>query len=167
MICVREVGCKERGERSEALVHRLAHVSNDYLVAFSHGRVCGMHEHMLERYLHCRGALGSGLADELCDRRVPQSRLLQVQLEVFEVFVIGPGKHSHVLSESVAVFSRCLRVLLHQQLPDRICSDRSELWRIPPGVWIGNSAFAEHSDVGVEMVLQLLSIHEVCEKVAP
>ena len=86
MLCVREVCCKERGERSEALVHRLAHVSDDYLVAFSHGRVCSMHEHMLERFLHCRGALGSGLTDELCDRYVPQSRALQVQLEVLEVF---------------------------------------------------------------------------------
>ena len=87
MICVREVGCKERGERSEALVHRLAHVSNDYLVVFSHGRVCGMHEHMLERFLHCRGVLVSGSTDELCDRHVSQSRILQVQLEFLEVFV--------------------------------------------------------------------------------
>ena len=94
MICVREVGCKERGERSEALVHRLTHVSDDYLVAFSHGRVCGMHEHVLERFLHRRGTLGSGLTDELCDRHVPQSRLLQIQLEVFEVFVGGFGEHS-------------------------------------------------------------------------
>ena len=87
MICVREVGCNERGERSEALVHRLAPVSEDDLAAFCHGRVCGMHEHMLERFLHCRGALGSGLANELCDRHVPQSRILQVQLEILEVFV--------------------------------------------------------------------------------
>ena len=102
MICVCEVGCKEGRERSETFVHRLAHVSNDYLVAFSHGRVCSMHEHMLERFLHCGGALGSGLTDELCDRHVPQSCVLQVHLEVLEVFVSGVGKHAHVLFESVA-----------------------------------------------------------------
>ena len=89
MICVREVGCEERGEWSEALVHRLTHVSDDYLVPLSHRRVCGMHEHVLERFLHRRGTLGSGLTDELCDRGVPQSRLLQVQLEVLEVFASG------------------------------------------------------------------------------
>ena len=112
MICVCEVCCKERGERSEALVHRLTHVSDDYLVAFSHGRVCGMHEHMLERFLHCRGALGSGLANELCDRHVPQSRILQVQLEVLEVFVSGLCKHSHVLFEGVAgLLPECFRAL--------------------------------------------------------
>ena len=66
MTCVRELGCKKRGERSEALVHRLTHVSDDYFVAFNHGRVCGMHEHMLKRFLHCRGALGSGLTDVTC-----------------------------------------------------------------------------------------------------
>ena len=112
MICVCEVGCKERRERSEAFVHRLAHVSDDYFVAFSHGRVCGMHEHMLERFLHCRGALGSGLTNELCDRHVPQSCILQVQLEVLEVFVSGLGKHSHVLFEIVTVlFPKRFRAL--------------------------------------------------------
>ena len=71
-----------------------------------------MHEHVLERFLHRRGTLGSGLTDELCDRRVPQSRLLQVQLEVLEVFVSGPGKHSHVLFESVAgLLPECFRAL--------------------------------------------------------
>ena len=82
MICVCKVGCEEGGERSEALVHRLTHVSDDYLVAFGHGRVCGMHQHMLEGFLHRRGTLGSGLTDELCDRRVAQSRMLQVYIRL-------------------------------------------------------------------------------------
>ena len=52
------------------------------------------------------------MTDELWERRVPQSRLLQVELEVFEVFVSSPGKHSHVLFESVASFvPECFRAL--------------------------------------------------------
>ena len=112
MIRVGEIGCEERGKWSEALVHRLPHVSDDHLAAFGHWRVCGMHEYMLQRFLHRRGTLGSGSTDELCDRHVLQSRILQVQLEVLEVVVSGLGKHSHVLLESLAnLLPECFRAL--------------------------------------------------------
>ena len=111
MICICEAGCAERGEGSEALVHGLSHMSDDELIAFGHGRTSSVHEHMVMRFLHSRGALRSGLADEPCDRRVLQNRVLHIQLEVFEVFAGGLGEHSHVLFESVAVFSQNAFVL--------------------------------------------------------
>ncbi len=103
MIRVCEVTCEECGKWSEALVHRLAHLSNDDCIALGHGGIRGMHEYMLKRFLHGRGALCSGFTDEPRDRRVLESRLLHVQLEVLEVFVGSIGDHSHVLFEIVAV----------------------------------------------------------------
>ena len=112
MICVCEIRGEERREGSEPLVHGLAHMSDDDIVAFGQGRICSMHEHVLKRFLHARGTLRSGLADEPRDRRVLQSSLLHVQLEVFEVFVGGLGKHLHVLSKGLSNFSpECFRTL--------------------------------------------------------
>ena len=71
-----------------------------------------MHEHVLECFLHRRGTLGSGLSNEHCDRRVLQRRLLEVQLEILEVFVSGRSKHSHILFKTGAdLLPECFRAL--------------------------------------------------------
>ena len=96
MIRVCEVGSEERRKGSEAVVHGLAHMSDHDFIPFGHGRVCSMHEHVLQCFLYCRATLRSGLADERRDRRILQSSLLQVQLEFCELFVVCLGKHFHV-----------------------------------------------------------------------
>jgi len=63
VVRVREIRCEERGERSEAPIYGLPHMSNDNFAAFGHGRMCSMHEYMLKRFLHSCCALRSGLAD--------------------------------------------------------------------------------------------------------
>ena len=112
VIRVCEVSREERREWSEALVHNLSHMSNDDFIAFGHWGIGSMHEHVLECFLYGGGTLRSCLADEPCDRRVLQSGLLHVQLEVLEVFVGGLGEHSHVLFEIVIVlFPKRFRAL--------------------------------------------------------
>ena len=168
VVRVREVRCEKSSEGSETFVHGLSHVSYDGFAAFCHWRIGGMHENMLQRFLHGRGALCSGLANEPCDRSVLQSRLLHVHLKVSEVLVGGVGQHSHILCEVVAVlFPERFRALKHRLLPYRVCSESSELWRIPPGIWIGGVAFAVSCNVSTEMVLQFLSVHKILEENTP
>ena len=57
-------------------LHRLAHMSYHYLIAFGHRSTRGVHEHMLERFLNRRCTLCFGFADEAGDGRVLQSGLL-------------------------------------------------------------------------------------------
>ena len=56
--------------------------------SFSHGRISGVHEHVLKRLLHIRAPpLCSGFADEPCDRSIIHSCLLHAHLELFEIIV--------------------------------------------------------------------------------
>ena len=112
MICVGEVGREECRKRSEPFFHRLAHVANCNLTTLCHGCIRGVHEQVLESFLHCRAALCFGCADEICDRCVLHGRLLYVQLEGLEAFIGGFGEHSHVLFKLVAVLlPECFRAL--------------------------------------------------------
>ena len=97
MIRVREVTDKKGRESSESRIHRLTHVSNYHFVALRHWRRCRLHQHVLQRLLHCRGSLVPRGGDQACDRCVLQHRLLQIRLESLEVFVLGLREHLNVL----------------------------------------------------------------------
>ena len=94
------------------LVHSLAHVSKDGIIALSHGRVRGVHEHVLKCLLQMHSSLCSGFAYETCNRSIMHSSLLRVHLELIEIFVGGLGEHSHIPFEGVTVLlPECLCAL--------------------------------------------------------
>ena len=58
VVRVCEIAGEECGKNGpKPFVHGLTHVSNDDLIALGHGRVRGVHEHVLRCLLHIRGPL--------------------------------------------------------------------------------------------------------------
>ena len=164
VVRVREVAGKEGGEGPVSQIHRLAHVSDGHLISLRHRRVGSVHEHVLQGFLHGHVALLPGRADEPCDRRVLQHRLLQIRLEGLEVLVFGFGQGPDVFFKAFAVLLvEPLSALEHLKFAHGIHEEGCELRCVPSGICIGAVPHA----VRVQMVLQLFPVHEVSEQASP
>ena len=141
----------KNAEKGPNLVsHGLTHVSNDDFIALGHGRVRGVHEHVLKCIERIRGPLCSGFADESCNRSMIRSSLLHVHLEIMEMFVRGLGEHSHILFEGITVLlPECLCALQNHQFAHRVCRKSNKLRRIPSRVRISDVLFAKIVDIGI------------------
>ena len=84
MVRIGKVSGAERAERPEAVVESLAHVPDGLLVPFGQGRAGGVHEHVVESFLHSHRSLLLRNADEASDRGVLHKGLLQVCLTSLE-----------------------------------------------------------------------------------
>ena len=78
--------------RAQSFVRLLTRMLYHYFIALSHRSTRGMHEKMLECFLHCRGTLRFSFANEPCDGSDLHSGLVYVQLEVLEVSVGCPQR---------------------------------------------------------------------------
>ena len=117
MVSVSKVSGEERTERPEAVVESLAHVPDGLLVPFGQGRAGGVHEHVVESFLHGYRSLLLRCADEASDRGVMHNGLLQACLKSLEVLVGRLRDGAEIFGEAAAVLLKeGLRALEHHEL---------------------------------------------------
>ncbi len=94
---------KKTRERTKSQVHSLTHVTNGHLVAFRHGEVGGVHQKVLQNFLHTRHLLLLRSRNKRWDARSLHEFLSQVRLELLEILVGRFGDERQILSEGLCM----------------------------------------------------------------
>ena len=123
---------KKKRECTKSQVHSLTHVTNGHLVAFRHGDVGGVHQKVLQNFLHTRHLLLLRSGNKRWDARSLHEFLSQIRLELLEVLVGRFGDEPQILSEGLCVLlEKTFRALQHLEFPYSVHKNSSKLWCVP------------------------------------